>query len=169
LLDECEVVTNLDKWGGQMVAVHGKLIYQPELLSIVGESPCGPVVLDGKDWPTNVSLGWYSATDVPEGVSQTLVDWRSVKALAEITKMLAQLYYYSGEERPNDPPFKITATIIGEVRTRRTHPVDPSRFSIPELASGYGFGPGGMLPAQLVAYSVRDLVVTQLPLGTRGW
>ncbi len=146
----CELFKDPAKWNGELVAVHGEVIFSPYMFSVAEEGNCPNLpVTDGKNWPAQVWLGPVALTTDP---SFAKAYPRSVEMMGELVRAFNRVYWYPPYPTPvMEPPFRITATFIG---TFHTH--------CPKC-DGYGTGE---FPAEMRYIAVKDVTIIGLQTPT---
>ena len=152
-LSVCDVFKDLQSWSGKQIAVRGELDFSIEIYA-VSQRNC-PVAFEteGIKWATAITLGIRTPeSDIPEA------DLRSLRFLRNLTGLLMKTYL---EGRPSMvPPFQISGTFIGTLRTRDSYA--GAMQGSDGLAMITGFGHMGRFPARLEIIAVRDVMITGL-------
>jgi hypothetical protein len=155
-LTVCDIFKDLASWSGKVIALKGNLLAGFEIFSLNSEGRCTEAPLtEGIRWPTSI---WLSGS--PLGERDAPRDLPSVQFLGDLLGLL-QDSYMRGNER-GIPPYQITATIIGVLRTRSSYGLVREENGRKFLYGG--FGHLAAYPAELEFIAVKDIQITGLSL-----
>jgi hypothetical protein len=149
----CQVFEDLPLWSGKVISVHGEVTLGLEVFAL-HEATCPKrPSTEGINWPTAI---WLSSSSFGQRSAPT--DLPSVSFFSDVLRLLRNSFMRgNGSGRP---PFRITATLVGVLRTSNS-------FGFVREENGRkflygGFGHLAAYPAELEYLAVKDIEISGL-------
>jgi hypothetical protein len=144
----CEVLRNLESYAGKLITIHAVVLggtrHGYYLADSSQEAPCYSMPNDKTDWSPTIYLVWPSSRGVTGGSPPFE---RDKTAEEKFNAVIRQAQKSSGR--------LVTATLVGQIRTRRALRLFHDKKE--NIYFGNGYGEGGMHPAQFVIKTITAM------------
>jgi hypothetical protein len=161
-LSVCDVLRDLPKLNGQIVAVRGAFVATDEGWWLEADNCRDGLQTGDFKWPSHL---WLTSPQAIASMDPRLKETqRTAWGLGEIgfrqDKRAFAEFFATVKQRSSDQPVRIVATFLGLLETYKDLTLRIRRYPSGVVA-GYGFGHLGASPAQVVLKSVSltDIVV----------
>ena len=155
-LTVCDVLNDLSSYSDKLIDVSGDIYIGFEVFA-VGQQDCEPgLVTLGHKWPSAIHAGVPTLQATWDAYPEE-ADRRSVEFMSALSNAFIRTYWT--KDPIEEQPFKVSATLVGVLRTRELIRTDSNGRSVVEG----GFGHLNTYPAELEVIAVRDIVLKQIP------